>query len=965
MSRLDGMIKEYDNNRELYKNFSKMIVNILEELLNKNNIQYQMVSSRVKEKESLRTKLLENKSLSNLTSISELDDLAGCRVIFYFDSEINKFMNLVYKRFTVVKNNLHYTEDDYNARHLVIKIKKEPINLTKYAPFKDLQCELQLTTVLFYAWSEISHNITYKTAKDIVEFDSKKYELLKDELKVIMKNYIKPANLRFEFINQEYINLLEGKEIFSTYFLRDIVQSNDRREMHSKLLLLGHYVKKYGDKTPSEFKLPDLVKKVINRSLNFEMMPQLCFGYKHQYIVTQCIDILCVIRYQYPRQVFAILAELALDKNKVIRDKAIDVIRQMSVYNFELLIKNGLSMQFFILDQIKNWNLDEQLRRINVIKMIFKEIFKLEYKSTKTIDYNNFSIGFGIVSDVIKIKQIREHSIELLKKLYEHTENIRDKLIILDVMIEATKTPIQTNYTEKVENMVKKNTTSIIKWYLIIIEKGAAFEVIKEIDKQLNWFVRRFKYVNGLSTLHKKINSNDRYIIYKDLIGYDYDYLQKLDCRKAREVRMGKIKQYIDKISNENENYWTTIIIDICVNFNIHNYGEYTYFNQFLYDLACKRPEFARNLILKHEDDTKVFLHHIIAGLKTNKYDFAHQKIEEWIESGTHLINCVDFFLYFDTVNIEILERIFIKASTNEETRVLHELFRILNTSKVDKMLSKSLYIKVIYQLSNLNDYSWTTYVWLKEDSILNKFSENEYEQILDILKKCPQIEYNVEQMLIPIANVAPKKVIKFFESRLEIQENEKKINIQYTAIPFHLNELGEALKNNSKVCIPLIFKWFNKDYIYRYEASDLLQKLFPLFDKPLEVFFLGILKNKNTREGKVILEVLSRYEGNSLIYNFSQQFVIAFQDEPELLQKLMYVLSKTGVVAGEYGFVEELKQTKKEIRKWNKCKNEAVRRFVKDFVDYLNSNISNEKKRTDERVQLMKHEFEVAPKLL
>jgi hypothetical protein len=51
--------------------------------------------------------------------------------------------------------------------------------------------------------------------------------------------------------------------------------------------------------------------------------------------------------------------------------------------------------------------------------------------------------------------------------------------------------------------------------------------------------------------------------------------------------------------------------------------------------------------------------------------------------------------------------------------------------------------------------------------------------------------------------------------------------------------------------------------------------------------------------------------------------------------------------------------QTKKEIKKWNKSKNEAVRKFVKDFVDYLNSGITAEKKRSDERVQLMQHEFE------
>lgn len=214
--------------------------------------------------------------------------------------------------------------------------------------------------------------------------------------------------------------------------------------------------------------------------------------------------------------------------------------------------------------------------------------------------------------------------------------------------------------------------------------------------------------------------------------------------------------------------------------------------------------------------------------------------------------------------------------------------------------------------------------------------------------------------MLIPIAKSTPEKVIEFFESRLAIQETEKEINPKYEAIPFHLDELGRVLKNEFKICIPLIFEWFKKDHwLFENEASDLIHKLFPTFNETIEAFFLRILENKNTEEAKIILKVLSRYDGSSSIYNFSQKFVIAFQDKPELLQELMHVLSNTGVVTGEYGFVESLTQTKKEIRKWNRSKNEAIRKFVEDFISYLNANIIAEKKRADTQIQMMQQEFE------
>jgi hypothetical protein len=419
------------------------------------------------------------------------------------------------------------------------------------------------------------------------------------------------------------------------------------------------------------FKLP--FAWIINSLLSFSTL------YRYEY---------SIIHYYY----FSLSLPLIPYENKallILRLKALGVhTRRME--------KIGISMQYFMLDQIKNWNHNEQVQRIEIIKLILKEIFELEYESTEMIDYKTFNFGFGLLSVVEAIKRIREQSIQLLITFYESAEKTSDKLIILDALQEATKTPNRGNYSEKVETLVKENTTCIVRWYSTIIEQDAALEVMKEIDEQSNWFARRFESVDGLSALSKRINSNDRYIIYKDLVGYDSDYLEKLDWRKSREIRTGKIKQYIDNISAETKDYWTALIVNICAGYNIHNQGKYAYFNQFLYDLACKRPEFVQSLILKHEEDIKDFLHHLIAGLITSKYIFAHQKMEQWIETGTHLINCVLSFLYSDNVDIDILESIFDKASTNKESQALHELFRILNTSKIDKMMSKSLYIKVI-----------------------------------------------------------------------------------------------------------------------------------------------------------------------------------------------------------------------------------------------------------------------------
>ena len=116
--------------------------------------------------ESLEQKLKDPK-LQNIP-LPELDDLAGCRVIFYLDSDIQRFIEYIYKEFSVIKNVPKFSPDDYNGHHLIVHLNQDRLNLTEYSKFAGLKCEIQLTTVLYHAWSEMAHDIIYKPQRRVV-----------------------------------------------------------------------------------------------------------------------------------------------------------------------------------------------------------------------------------------------------------------------------------------------------------------------------------------------------------------------------------------------------------------------------------------------------------------------------------------------------------------------------------------------------------------------------------------------------------------------------------------------------------------------------------------------------------------------------------------------------------------------------------------------------------------------------
>ena len=243
---IDKRVKEfkeaYEARKGIFQDFGNSISNIIKILLIKNSFQYQVVSSRVKTFDSIENKIINGSIPQNVINLNEIDDVIGCRVIFYLESDIQKFTNLLYDEFNVEKDNLRYSEDGYNALHLIVKSKPEKSVRMGNEQFIDLKCEIQLTTVLFHAWSEMAHNIIYKIPKELTAFDEHSVTALKNKFGEVMKNHLKPSSYTFEFINERFENLKRGKKVFDLEFLQSILITNSRNEIYENMKLLYQFI---------------------------------------------------------------------------------------------------------------------------------------------------------------------------------------------------------------------------------------------------------------------------------------------------------------------------------------------------------------------------------------------------------------------------------------------------------------------------------------------------------------------------------------------------------------------------------------------------------------------------------------------------------------------------------------------------------------------------------------------------
>jgi ppGpp synthetase/RelA/SpoT-type nucleotidyltranferase len=230
-------IQEYESEKiALYREFCETIRDILEKAIAAAGLpRPQSMQCRPKDPKRLRTRLEESGKLDDGKIEDLRRDLAGARVIFYTNIDVERFIGsrLVFDNFEVEDDGIkvhHPTvenaENQYRGIHYTIRLKDDRTRLAEYAKFKNLRCEIQVQTVLNHAWSETSHDILYKNeARE--GFGTKAMDLIQSRFSRIMDKYLLPAGYEFQRVQHDYERLQQGKELFDRNILLRLAEATD------------------------------------------------------------------------------------------------------------------------------------------------------------------------------------------------------------------------------------------------------------------------------------------------------------------------------------------------------------------------------------------------------------------------------------------------------------------------------------------------------------------------------------------------------------------------------------------------------------------------------------------------------------------------------------------------------------------------------------------------------------------
>jgi ppGpp synthetase/RelA/SpoT-type nucleotidyltranferase len=974
--KIASFVEEYESEQNTYQAFAVTVKAILEILLQNNGLKYQ-ITARAKSPESLHKKLSEG-NLPPLNSVIDVQDLAACRVLFYLETDIERFARYLYDEFEVLRRDDRYSRTDYNAVHLVVKLRDNRTALSEYAQFSGMICEIQLTTILYHAWSEMAHDIIYKPPSDLPQFDIHAYDSLRNRFKAVMEDHIKQASYEFEFIYKEFEKIKEGRRIFDLDFLTRVERSNSINEIYENLQLLAQYVKEFGDKTPKELKIIDLITKVLTKSSTLKREPIKTAigeleGYDFTGMTKVCLEILDTLRYQYPEETFDICVQLSKADDPEVRTRALAGAKRLTQYDFHVLKQVGYAFQRLVLDKIERWRESQLLDNLDIVLTLGEDVLEASFQGTSWQDYKtiNFTSGALVVTE--ELGEIRAKTIEVLRKVLNLSKDQVAKQRILRALNEAVRTPHQGTSPE-LDELILKDSNMVMDIYIAIAaDREINGHILGFIEEQMHWLVHRFGAENlpNIEKLKSILAANEEYQMFRILVGYDGRFAPEFDFEKDHAERVTKIQEFLSEIISETFPLWTHRILTIMESYDDADPGKYQYFHDFLRRLSEREPALALCFLKEHEENLRPVLLSVVSGVwQSPQKDDVKETLAQWIGQGKYLADCARVFAWVKEIDDGLLELILGKAVQMGDARALNCLIDSIAENYAGYRAAPSVLVKIIQQLTNHHNTQWINYVWFRKQSIIPALSEAETDIILENLLELPSVDYHAESILKWIADKYPLKMIDWFHARIAVELKEKKplLARSYDAVPFELRLLRNPLIKHENEIIRAVFKWYGdggeeNNWRYRLEASRFLRIIFPDVGETLERFLLATIEDNESEALDDVLCLLREYEGENFLWTVCKTIIAKTatdQEYPEIRSELLTALSRIGgVVRGEYGLAEAYEKKRENAKTWPDDNIPVVKAFLKEYGAYLGKLASHARKKAEEDLELRKREFE------
>ena len=986
----------------IYESFAKTIRFILEKALQASDSlpQPQSIQCRAKGIKSLRRRLVEKGKLC--TQVLEFDrrDLAGVRLIFYTNNDVERFLasSLVRENFEIEEDSTkihHPTPENegaqYRAIHYTVRLSDKRTHLPEYARFAGLRCEIQVQTILNHAWSETSHDIIYRNKFGDDGYGGKAMKGIERRFRRIMDDFLIPAGFEIQKAKEEYERILQGKEIFDRDIANLLKNAQNNNERYDVLSGLKYYALPNYDDLPAVYKgLKGALLTTVRAARAAESVPIKTpyanwEGYNADDVTRLVVEIVEYLRYVDSIGTLQLLMDIYQgEPQDDIRRQILGVVKNLSEYNIDVYNREGLELQMALLNHLTGMS-DAEVDRIRPIALtIWGEAIKSDITGAKwKADSVVLRMGAIPVSD--KLRDVRGKAIKALFSAYDRSTNDGQKREVLSVLDAATKLPNSSQYSNEHRANTLMDAVRIVDF---MTERSGAtsYEILQHMEDQFLYQYFRSKalvedlgnrfgcqpeaeaLVTAIIKFRDKINADGRFVRYKVLVGFESVYPdhwndEKYDFDEADKYRREEAIRYIDEINAANENDWFDLI-ERCAETKSDDGATFMVFVDFISKLAERRPEVADRLITIASDNLRVFITYFLNGLVlSGRLDIYKRLLESELESAKNLAGVARHLRYSVATTPDFASRLLKQAiDCSDSIAVIECLLFSMEHYGTEKIADTDTFLRDAFGfLNGIKDSRWVSSAWFLKSAtkFYEELSLERTAQVLENLGYVRQVDHRVERILARLAKRQPEAVWDYFGDRIS-KEAVDSGEEQFEAVPFKFHGLEKELSKDPQIAIRKGLAWFAQTpELFQYQGGYMLSKVFPCCTSEFATALADLVKSGDETEADFVLAIIRNYHGEISTHIVLKEITVRFSEDIPKLDEVGICIDNTDVVTGELGFADALRDRKKFLTEWLADERPEVKTFAEKHIAKLDRMIASEHRRAESAREMRNREFD------
>jgi ppGpp synthetase/RelA/SpoT-type nucleotidyltranferase len=995
---------EYERKRRPdFKAFAEAIAVILEAAIKADPAyRLQQIQRREKSPTSLKAKLAKFNASDSDKIEDVVKDLAACRVIFYTNADVKRFLSSDILRSNFIidwdRTKVHHpvpgTESEgrfFISDNIVVRLNEQRASAPEYARFRSMLCEIQVQTTLNHAWSEMEHDV-YKI-KPAVGFGKDLLKEIQKRFDKVMREMLIPAGYEFQTIVDDYNRLASGRELFDRGALKVLAECKDNNERHELLERFKTYVLPHLDDParahaeirhalvacvqaaratatePISTPWGDLPGRTVEDvvELAAEVLDQLRYVSIEAVEVT--LDALCEL---YPGA--------ASDKE---REQILNSVKTLATHNYEVWRAGGPIVQDILVRRIRGWDRATLDALRPVALTVLEQVLRPEATGTSAT-YKTITLTTAEVVPSEALTRIRATSLDLLEELFRSAPDDTERCKVKQVLLDATRFPQRGGGESPLRLTILKNSARVARFFGDVAHT-LSHELLQTLEQSFLWLYRhthrpadalaedeaiaaaRRVFIEAIFAFRDRINANRDFVVYKTLVGFESVFPPEwegdpMDHASEEAYRNGRINEFVAEVDAANADAWLKIL-QRCASTKSNDLATFPSFGRFLEDLARAKPEIIDSYFDRLGDDLANFLPAMLRGMEgTARWPAAKARIDQWVSERRYLSQILWHQRFTDKIEVAVVKQALARAVEDANDRAVLNAAEICaaRSDAIPREEIGTIFTSAISYLKSRGNTNWADAIWAHfvKGSLAEALSAEQIDLVLSALVERRRVDHHAEYVLVGMAKRFPEKVIDFFGARLRHRDEDEVVE-HYEAVPYRLTTLGRHLALTGPYLIAQSRAWHRENAeFFEYRGGRLLPLVFPEFTPELEGLLKEVLATGGAGAARCVADVLAGYRGSPATHELYKLIVEAVPEGDPVLGAVEVALISTGVVSGEFGMVQAYQRKKAEIQPWLCDSRPRVKAYAEAYDRMLDRMIAAEQRRSEEDLEARKRQY-------